>query len=867
MPFFLLHQKFLETAERVPRKTALQIRESETGYKKYTYAEALSIAKKLGFYFIRQGIKKQDRVALILENGPLWPVFYFGILFAGAAAVPIDPQLTEEEIKNILADSEAKLAINRINANELLNNLEELPKDFNFPKLEIEDTASILYTSGTTAQPKGVELTHKNFSGNFNSLEKVKICNEKDTVISVLPLHHSYAFMITLLMPLCLGGTITYVRTLKPDEILSAMKETGVTVMVGVPQLYYLFHKGILEKIKGVPRPIGFLLKPFISKKIREGFGAKLRFFVSGGARLDPKTARELAGFGFTILEGYGLTETSPVATFNPLRRQKFGSVGVAIPDVEIKISNPDKEGLPAGKAGIGEVLIRGPNVMKGYYKRQKETDEVIKDGWFYSGDLGYIDKDGYLFLTGRRKEVIVLSSGKNIYPEEIEAHYRKSPFIKELCVMGILKGGAADELGAVIVPDTEFFKKTGEVNIREKIKWDLENFSKAASPYKRIMDFVVAKEDLPKTRLGKIKRYEVEKVYGRQFGGQRTEDRGQRTDLKGLEILNSEVGRKITKFIRENKGIKGEIGINDHLELDLGIDSLGRVELAVGLEKLFNIKIPDKDMAQIFTVKEVILKINEILEGRPGPREGAAAVPDQATWQTILLKDPAEKIQAKIDLSPSVFGAIAVFLGFGLLRLIFRLFFNLKAAGRKNIPSEGPFILCPNHSSYLDAFVVASSVPFACGMKLFFLGFKAYFSNPMIRNLIRLMKVIPVDPAAELVNAIQASGFVIRNKKLLCIFPEGQRSIDGEVKEFKKGIGILAKELNAALVPVYIEGAFNAWPRGQKFPKTSAIKIVFGEPFSVEYLAQAGRNLGANDDYEAIAIGLRQEVLKLHSR
>ncbi len=867
MPFFLLHQRFQEIADRVPRKVALQIKEPDTGYKRYTYAEALSIAKRLGFYFIRQGIKKQDRIALILENGLLWPVFYFGILFAGAAAVPIDPQLTEEEIKNILADSEAKLAVSRINADEILNNLEEPPRDFNFPELEIKDTASILYTSGTTAQPKGVELTHKNFSGNFNSLEKVKIYNEKDTVISLLPLHHSYAFMITLLMPLCLGGTVTYVRTLKPDEILSAMKETGVTMMVGVPQLYYLFHKGILEKIKSVPRPIGFLLKPFISKKIREGFGGKLRFFVSGGARLDPKIAEELAGFGFTILEGYGLTEASPVVTFNPLRKQKFGSVGVAIPDVEIKIADPDRE-------RVGEVLIKGPNVMKGYYKRQKETDEVIKDGWFHSGDLGYIDKDGYLFLTGRCKEIIVLSNGKNIYPNEIEAHYKKSPFIKELCVMGILKGGATEELGAVIVPDAEYFKKTGEVNIREKIKWDLENFSKAISPYKRIMDFVITKEDLPKTRLGKIKRYEVEKIYRGQFTDRKPQATGHRVSGEELEILNSEVGQKITRFIEENKGIKGEIGVNDHLELDLGVDSLGRVELAVGLEKVFNIKIPDKDMARLFTVKEIILEINEILRGSSGRQENAAAIPDQATWQTILLKDPEEEIKAKIDLSPSVFSAIAVFLGVGLLRLILRLFFNLKVAGRKNIPLKGPFILCPNHASYLDAFVVAASVPFDCGMKLFFLGFRAYFSHPVIRNLIRLMKVIPVDPAAELVNAIQASGFVIRNKRNLCIFPEGQRSIDGNVKELKKGIGILAKELGVALVPVYIEGAFKAWPRGQRFPKASAIKIVFGEPFSAEYLAQAGppagragRNQGLKDDYEAVAVRLKQEILNLHSR
>ncbi|MCM8782573.1 MAG: AMP-binding protein, partial [Candidatus Omnitrophica bacterium] len=462
MPFFLLHQKFSETADKFPGKAALQARIAPHRYKKYTYSEIIRFSKGIGFYFINKGIKKQDRIALILENGPEWPIFYFGILFSGAIVVPIDPQLTEQEIKNILLNSGAKFAISKANSDEIIKNLDDPPPYFNFPTADIDDVTSILYTSGTTATPKGVMLSHKNFSGNFSSIEQLRICNAADNVLSILPLHHSYPFMVTLLVPLCLGATVTYVKTLKPEDILSAMRETGVTILVGVPQLFYLFHKGIFEKIKRIPLPLRLVLMPFISKKIRKNFGSRLRFFVSGGARLEPRIAKDLSRVGFTILEGYGLTETSPVVTFNPLKKQKFGSVGIPIPEVEIKIANP-------GENGIGEVLIKGPNVMKGYYKRQQETGEVIEDGWFHSGDLGYIDKEGYLFLTGRQKEIIVLSSGKNIYPEEIEAHYQKSLFIKEVCVLGVLKGGFTEELGAIIVPDIEYFKKVGVVNVRQK--------------------------------------------------------------------------------------------------------------------------------------------------------------------------------------------------------------------------------------------------------------------------------------------------------------------------------------------------------------------------------------------------------------
>ncbi|MBI4972550.1 MAG: AMP-binding protein, partial [Candidatus Omnitrophica bacterium] len=298
------------------------------------------------------------------------------------------------------------------------------------PVVTPQDVVSLIYTSGTTGRPKGVLLTHKNICADFLSLKELNLCLPSDNVLSLLPLYHTYAFMVTLIVPLLMGAEITYALNFKPADLTSIIKEARVSFLVGVPQLFLLVHKAISDQLKKIPLFLRILLQPAINSRLRRRFGKNLRFLVSGGARLEPKIARDLARWlKVGLIEGYGLTETSPVVTLNPPRKIKFGSVGKPIPEVEIKILNPDK-------SGIGEVLIKGPNVMPGYFKREDLTAQVIKDGWFYSGDLGYLDKEGYLYLVGRQKEVIVLSSGKNIYPEELEEYYSQCPYIKEICIV-----------------------------------------------------------------------------------------------------------------------------------------------------------------------------------------------------------------------------------------------------------------------------------------------------------------------------------------------------------------------------------------------------------------------------------------------
>lgn len=647
---------------------------------------------------------------------------------------------------------------------------------------------------------------------------------------------------------------------------------------MGVPQLFYMFYKRISGEMKKIPFLIRMPLSGFIEilwlvrkfsginlaklalSKIHRAFGRNLRFFACGGAKLNKEVARFLVKIGFTILEGYGLTETSPVVTFNPLKRQKIGSVGKAIPEVELKIAEPDEY-------GVGEVAIKGPNVMKGYYKEVEETKKVLKDNWFYSGDLGYLDKEEHLHLTGRKKELIVLSSGKNISPEDVESHYATSPFIKELCVLAIGGEGEEEKLMAVIVPDMDYYRKAGEVNIHGMIKWDLENLSKQYPPYKRIMGFIVAMQDLSRTRLGKLKRFKIKDRYLDELMGMGSGKADEEASLieEDIKILSLEHGKKIIDALGKEAKLERQIRLDDHLEIDLGFDSLGRVELMVALENILNIDIPDSLMAKIFTVRELILEIEKLISEKGLQVEKPLPIQTQSSlWGEILNTSPAEDIVKKVDLFPNWIARACMLLICLMLYIMFKLIWQLKVSGIKNLPRDEAFILCPNHSSYLDGFLMAASLPGWLKKHTFFIGLKAYFEVPIIRNMVRLIRVIPLDPAGRLVDVMQACAYTLRQGKVVCIFPESGRSIDGEVKEFKKGVGILAKELNIRLVPVYISGSYESWPRTNRFPRPRHIKIVFGRPHNAEELKKQGLRPDVKDDYEAVSLGIREEVMRL---
>ncbi|MBM3251766.1 MAG: AMP-binding protein, partial [Candidatus Omnitrophica bacterium] len=884
--------------QKYPNRIVLsKIKDSQIA--NYTYSHILRQATNIGAWLVDSGIKKQDKVAIILDNCPEWAIIYFGILFSGAVAVPIDTKLSEFEVSNLLSDCQAKIVfttsnfisffeknfpnltylkkivlVDKPNRGSIYAAFDDIVKETkseaDFPQISVDDLASIIYTSGTIAKPKGVMLSHKNFSANFLSLEKLNICSHKDCFISILPLHHAFAFTATLIFPLFLGAKIAYPDSLKSEDIFECLRKNNVTIFVGVPEIFNMIYNSILAKMKQqlllkrlvlnlylevlwfIRRMTKINLAKFSLISLHRKFGRNLKYLISGGAKLDWQVAKDFFKLGFTILEGYGLTETAPVVSFNLASRYKIGSIGRPIEGVSVKIAQDN------------EILIRGDNVMKGYFNNPEETAKIIKDSWFYSGDAGRIDKDGFLFITGRLKEIIVLSSGKNIYPEEIETYFKKSEFIKEICLLEVENIEGNEILAAVVVPDFEYFKKIGDANINRKIRWEIENFSSRLPSYKRISDFIIVKDELPKTRLGKIRRYEVRTKYLDKFiNRQEIPLEEYNPTIEDINILDCEVGKKTADFLYRKLSSKKEIRLEDHLELDLGFDSLARVELAMGLQNIFGVAIPDSLINEIFTVRELILKLNELLSLTEKPGKISKKI---LSWQDLLNQPPSDELIRKINLSPNSLNKLLNLIMPKFLFIIFRLFFRLKIEGRKNLPKAGAYVLCSNHASYFDGFVVAASAPFKTITNLYFLGDKNIFEHPLIRWALKLARLVPIDPTKELLNTLQVSSYILRHNKMLCIFPEGLRSFEGKPVEFKKGIGILIKELGIDLkiIPVAIIGTFQAWPRTKLFPKPYPLKIKFGKPIDARKLLSESKTTGIVDEYKAIASVIKKEVEKL---
>jgi long-chain acyl-CoA synthetase len=894
-----LFSAFEAVAAGQPDRLALQIREG-TGYRRLTYGEVARQAQALAAALLQAGVAPGDRVALISENRPEWTVAYFAVTAAGATAVPLDVQLSDAELNIVLAHAGCRMAIasgkqaprllavmtggqaalrvvdlDADASTERALAFRPIPRDrggaerLSLPTVGDDALASILYTSGTTGTPKGVMLSHGNFLANAQSVLEFGLVNHQDNLLGLLPMHHAFAFMVQLII-LYSGAHITFPPSLKGPDLLACMHETGVTLLVGVPQLFYMLHKGIFDEIGRRPLPVRCLLQGLLHLSgalhslginlgrmvfapVHRKFGGRLRILGSGGARLDPVIARDFLSLGFTMTEGYGLTETAPVVCFNPLDRMRPGSVGVPLPGIQVRIINPDAE-------GVGEIAIRGPNVMRGYYQNPAATAEVVRDGWFLSGDLGRLDAGGYLTITGRAKEVIVLSSGKNIYPEEVEEQYLKSPYIKEICLVPQTseRGGAAVEgLLALVLPDLEYFRAQGMTNIFETIRWDMENVGRDLPPFKRPTGLVIVKEGFPRTRLGKIQRHLVRQRSQAERAQEAATAAAPPSDADQA-LLEDEAGRLVLTHLRETVG-KPAVQLDDNLELDLGMDSLARVEMLVGLEEIFNVKIPDEAAAECFTVREIIQRL-QTLRGAPA---GPAAPSRRRGWGEILMASPPAQVQALVEGSSRPSANAITATTRGLCVALFRTIYRLRVEGLQHVPPSGPLILVANHCSFFDGFILAASLPPRTYQHMFYMGFEWFFRHPVLAWWGRGVRVIPVDMDTLLMRALQASAVVLRQGKILCVFPEGERSVDGRVRPFRKGVGILAKELKVPILPAYIAGSFEAWPRGQSFPRIHRLRVRFGPVATPEALLTAEGPRGA-DDYETLVMRLRERVATL---
>lgn len=894
------YTRYLQSVARWPDGTAVEWqRQSSQQRERYTFSALRRMSDGVAHWLAPQVAEKgRLHCALLAANSPRWLVTFMGTLATGAVVVPLDTALNHEQVRKLLMVSDSSLlfadakhaavarkAIEGLSIElVLLDSAERQGErsleaafrgtDEQFAPAETadEDVAAILYSSGTTGDPKGVMLTHDNFLAETESIFRVFSIGPGDSILGVLPLFHAFALAVNILLPMAGGATTVFLESLNTTDLVKALPT--VNIFPCVPQFFYLIHDRIWKEVRAkgslavaayrsmlflarVGQKVGLNPGKLFFRPVHELIGKNMRYFAVGGSRFDPVIGREFEAMGFTVLQGYGLTETTGDATYTPEGKVNIASVGLPLPGMELKII--DAEQQPDTGPRVGEIAMRGRIVMKGYYKRPEATAEVLKDGWLHTGDLGYIDQDGNLRITGRQKEIIVLSSGKNVYPEELEAHYLQSPLLKEICVLGVqARPGepASERLHGVIVPNFEELKARRIVNSREALRYAIENLSVQVPSTKRILSYEFWQDGLPRTTTRKIKRFEVEKrVRERMAKGESAEETAGRelSDADREWLADAEVQRALAVVRRAARNDKAEVHPQDNLELDLGLDSMERVELLVALEHEFGGSVDESVISNVYTVRELVDAVRQ--STGQGGRDAAPA------WEQMLKEEPTDPEVLRVT-HPTPLTTATLFLATRIAHMMGRDFFHLKVEGVEKLPKDGPFILAPNHQSFLDAPFLVGALPWHICRKIFYVGTSEIFGTGVWRKIARLLKLIPVDPDANLVSAMQASAYGLRNDMVLVLFPEGERSIDGAPKVFKKGAAILATHLNVPIYPVALDGFHEAWPRGQKFHKFTRARIAIGDPV----LPLASMD-GLDNTYDDLTRKLRAQVLGMWDR
>ena len=910
MPTF--YDRFVECEERWPGNVALELQRNDQ-IESCTYAELRRMAESVGSWIHQNKFERGSRLAIVADNHPRWVAAYLGIIAAGCTVVPLDTALHADQLTTLLKDSgtsvlfcdakhaaSAREAASHLRVHLVLMDPErgsdlaaaetwstDLPAifargpgDFQPVLSSPDDVASLLYTSGTTADPKGVMLTHANFLGEVEAVFNWVDIGPSDALLGVLPMFHVLAQMANLLLPLVKGSRVVYLETLNTTELLRALRDRNITAFAVVPQFFYLIHQRIFEEIRKRSvltqrvftilvalnrnlRKVGINAGKLFFAKVHETLGRKMRYLVTGGSRFDPKIATDFHDLGIDVLQAYGLTETTAAVFANSPGDNVIGSVGKALKGVEAKIVDPQPS--EDGEPSAGEIALRGPVVMKGYWNRPDATAAVLRDGWFYTGDLGYFDGARNLFLTGRKKEIIVLSNGKNIYPEEVEAHYLKSPYIKELAVIGLeaRPGEAGDRLHAVIVPNFDVLRQKKIVNAREVIRYDIESLSPQIASTKRIGSYEIWQEDLPRTTTRKIKRFEVEKRVKENETRKLSEDSelpSERplTEQETAWLDQSTVQHALRIIHQAARTPPTKLRPTHNLELDLGFDSMQRVELLSRLEEQLGGDVEESQLAGIYTVRDLV---DAVLQSAATGARAPANHPVFAGWKTILAEEPdPEEVRALALPQPA--SATFWYLVSRLIQVIALDRFSLHVSGIDKLPRTGAYLISSNHQSYLDAVILASVLPPTIFDKVFAVGTSEIFGEGFMRRLARSVRVVVVDPDANLIPAMRAGAYGLRQGRPLILYPEGERSIDGTLKVFKKGAAILSIHMQVPIVPVAIEGFYEVWPRNKSFQGFKPLKIVFGDP-----ILPPPEEDASEAAYEKLTTKLKARVVEMWER
>ena len=793
------------SAEKYPNQEALTMK---MGYRiiSYTYANILAEAQKTALFLQSQNIKKNDRVIIIAPNSPYYVILFFACILIGAIPVPLNIQSTQDQIDKIIEQTEAKLIFTWayfkqiIRSNHITYVIELLPEliskfdNTQFYKQNIlsSDTAEILYTSGTTGDPKGVVLTHENICSNLEAIAKIIILTpKKDRLVSILPLSHVLEQTIGLLLPLMHGAQIIYAHS--PSALRKIMNEYQITKMVAVPEFLNLLMSRIEEQTekKSKGKFFQYLIKLSIKLNsrrfsrilfypIRRQLSSTLDTVSCGGAPLDPMLEQKWEALGIFLLQGYGLTETSPVVATNTFEEHRLGSVGKILENLEVKIAK-DKE-----------ILVKGPSVFHEYYKNPKLTQEVFtQDGFFKTGDLGEFDKDGFLYIRGRKKYVIIGPGGQNVYPEDIEEILNKIPEVIDSAVLGIERQNGIEIHAVLLLKDAT--KQNPELII--------EKANKKLASYQQITAWTVWPEiDFPRSATRKVQKEKVKKFL-QEKGVKKISQPGTTTQL--IKLISNIANIEPTH-------------ISNHTKLrELHLDSLMRIELISRIEEDFEILLNEANVNGETSIEQLQTMINSFEIAKEPPK----------------LKKWPQSIVARL------FRPILQYFFY----LLLKPWMKLKIRGLENLKDiKKTVIFMPNHLSYVDPLVLAMALPYDIRKKLSYAAaYDVLYAYP--KPLVWLAELsfntfpFPRREQEHIGWGLKNVGAMLDRNHHIVLFPEGLISETGQLRPIKQGAGLLAITMDSDIVPVYIKGTNTIFPYYTFFPRAySQVIVTFGKPITI---------------------------------
>ncbi len=836
-----------DMADRYDLAVALQRTEAD-GLTRITFRDwqerALACAARLQAL----GVEPGQRVLLAARNHPAWPICFFGILAAGATVVPLDSNVDPQVAMNLRTASDARVFI--ADPPVVRRTAERLGDGVAWLDLEAaaapgpagvrasvapDDVAALIYTSGTTGKPKGVMLSHRNVTSMVAALAPLFPLSTGDRLLSVLPLHHTFELTCGMLLPLSRGARIVYIDELTSERLEYALEAGRITAMVGVPALWEMLERRVFARVnergrlvaglfdlaldvnRAFGRAAGADLGRLLFGPVHAGLGGHLRYLVSGGAALPERTHRVFAGLGLHLAEGYGLTEAAPVLTVAKAGpKARAGHVGRPVPGVEVKILAP-------GKDGVGEVIARGPNVMLGYADDPAATQESIDaEGWLHTGDLGRIDKRGHLFIVGRKKDTIVTATGENVYPDDVEARLGKVEHVKELAVVAVSdpRGGERIACLASVAEDDAATRDERHDRARRALDKALLMLPVHMRPaIVRLTDL-----PLPRTATRKVKRPDVRHAI------EQAQTPGSIRPFAGSEQLDSaaQLVRRAAASIARRP--PAELSTGTFLVADLGFDSLMLLELLVGLEQQTSASVNAEKLADCKTVGDVEELVRAATHARR--RDGAT--------QTVEREE-----EAPIELPKPVRDVAMAWMGKAQMGFYDRVL-DVEVTGRAHLPHNRNTLVVANHASHLDMGLVKYALG-SYGRDIVSLAAQDYFfegsrwRRGFFDNFTNLQ---PLSRTGALRDSLAKAGERLAEGRTVLVFPEGTRSTDGEVHEFKAVMGHLALQHGVDVLPVWLGGTHLALPKGSRVIQRRDVKARIGLPLGIADLRRltAGR-------------------------